>query len=1054
MICFNEAATKIKIFLTFKIMDAHEKKRERDRDDSLTNNLARNLKGLVRKFLIFHLFFFPAFLYFLLFSTTQAHAAILNFTGWETGDNTEAVATSGTFSVQSTTVRTGGYALRTNPSTTAAGRHLFTNIATNGASGTGFNVDNLYTTFYFRYATLPSSNDEPIFQAVGSSGGLKLELRINSSGNLAAYDTTPSLLTTGTTALSANTWYRLDVLVGTGATASWEVQINGTSEISGTGNLNTQQNGDVRLGKAINRNGNTIDFFYDDAVFNDSAYTTTPQVVRMDPDGTGNYAAWTGDNTDVDEIPHDSDTTYITSSTMADEETETLESSSAAGVVGTIAATKSIAIVRDEGAASAIQVRLRSGSTDNDTTSNDPGATYILRAKVYTTDPADSAAWTSGDLDALEVGVENISTGALRVTMLSVMVVSSGNANPDAPSSLGPSTLIDGSFGTDNTPTLTFTLSDSDTSDTVRYQIQIDDSSDFSSAVVDHTSALAAQGSASFTVGQAAGSGTYTTGSEGQTLSDGSYYWRVLATDNGGLSSSYSTANSGAIAFKVDATPPILVDLDAPGDNSYISSERPTFRFKATTDATVGLSKYVLEIDNGDQGDFTINDIPPSRTTDYEVSRYLLHYDGFSDSDSTNNYISVYTKSSSDWSLDLNSGQNEGRLKEGKRGWKVKAVDSAGNESANSRTLFVDRTSPRVKFTQMNSTPLSSNNFSTTDKTPTLFGRITDSLSSGDSSTASQNENGPKIASGPKEVEIKIEKQEGLTYKLYTLDAMGINNPWYTCDDSQLADNSKNKCDKYLPFEYTLDGNLDLGTYKITLIGKDKAGNTSSPTSFTLKITTLSQITTPEEKKVIEEEIKELSEEEQKKIKEELEITKPTAPEASPQPVTVQKKGKDFFQIGKEIAETIGDKIKFAFNAIGESYSKDILLGIRSVTDQLVDKMREGLAQVPLAIVRLGYFFTSELTRIYDVKVIVLSPTSAKISWKTNHPATGKVNYGFDDGDYSFEEQTAKRTTYHEFNLTNLKPNTEYHYEVMSQNKNYVYDASRRFKTPPEESNK
>ena len=70
------------------------------------------------------------------------------------------------------------------------------------------------------------------------------------------------------------------------------------------------------------------------------------------------------------------------------------------------------------------------------------------------------------------------------------------------------------------------------------------------------------------------------------------------------------------------------------------------------------------------------------------------------------------------------------------------------------------------------------------------------------------------------------------------------------------------------------------------------------------------------------------------------------------------------------------------------------------------------------------------------------------MSWQTNHPANGKVNYGFGDGDYAFEAQTDKRTTRHEFTLTNLESDTEYHYEVMSHNKNYVYDANLKFKTP------
>jgi hypothetical protein len=118
------------------------------------------------------------------------------------------------------------------------------------------------------------------------------------------------------------------------------------------------------------------------------------------------------------------------------------------------------------------------------------------------------------------------------------------NQNPSSPTSLGPTGLIDGTRSNDTTPTLTFTLSDPDGSDQVKYQIQIDTDYDFSGAkVVDYTSALASQGAASFTVGQALGSGTYTTGTSGQTLSDASWYWRVRTIDASGGTSGWSVAN-------------------------------------------------------------------------------------------------------------------------------------------------------------------------------------------------------------------------------------------------------------------------------------------------------------------------------------------------------------------------------------------------------------------------------------------------------------------------------------------------------------------------------
>ncbi len=658
-----------------------------------------------------------------------------------------------------------------------------------------------------------------------------------------------------------------------------------------------------------------------------------------------------------------------------------------------------------------------------------------------------------------------------------------------------------------------------------------------------------------------------------------------------------------SVNFSIDITTPASFDLNSPGGNSYTTSERPTFKWKATTDATAGLSKYTLEIDNpslgsdSPAGDFTIDDIPVSRTTDYETEKYVIHYENFSDSDTTNNYISVYTKSSSQWSRDSNSGQNNGKLREGKVTWKVKARDNAGNETASSRTLFVDRTSPSVEFTQINNLTRSllagqGNSLTTTDRTPTIFGKITDSLSG--PAGQDQNDDGPKVASGPKQVEIKIEKKEGLLYKLHTLYTINIDKPWYNCDNKEVADNSKQKCGKYLPFEYTVKDALSLGTYKITITGKDKADNTSSTASFTLNVTTLARIVTPEEKEIIEDEIKDLPKEEQEKAREELEITKPVEPSALEKTTTkvgsianvILNSTRDLYRfrikpgmtriadgmktvfdaterglvftgekitqgtialgkttqtllayvkdssayslrmtkeglayvgqgiassgkslgdgynrladgapgVGKTVltgigngvstavsttttltqntASTIGNAVKIAIvstsNAVGVVTETTGIItqktgtAMASATQNTVNNAKDGVAnlafdlgektqtvseQAGLVIVKFGYNFVSEPTTIADVQVAILSSTSAKISWTTNHPANGKVNYGLDKT-YPFDIQSGKRVKYHEFTLTDLEPNTTYFFEVMSQNKNYVYDANREFTTP------
>lgn len=131
------------------------------------------------------------------------------------------------------------------------------------------------------------------------------------------------------------------------------------------------------------------------------------------------------------------------------------------------------------------------------------------------------------------------------------------NVAPDAPTIFGQISLTDGSTTSTSAPTFSFDVADSDITDEVKYQIQIDDSSDFLSAVVDYTSALATQGTRTFQVGQVAGSGSYAVG-EGMTLSSGSYYWRVKAIDSNAAASSYEAANAGAIAFVVDTTPRYL----------------------------------------------------------------------------------------------------------------------------------------------------------------------------------------------------------------------------------------------------------------------------------------------------------------------------------------------------------------------------------------------------------------------------------------------------------------------------------------------------------------
>jgi hypothetical protein len=364
-------------------------------------------------------------------------------TGWETGDSQEVVTTSGTFSVQTTTKRTGAYALQSNPTTTAVGYQQWrlANAWVAAASDAVLAHDTLYVTLYFQYATKPSSGDEPLIEFRHASG-VKADVRLDLNGNILMYNSAGTLLGTSSSVLTVSTWYRLDIKCGTSATVgAYEVKINGASEISGTGNLNAAQHSGFRVGKTTNRNGNTVDYYYDDMIVDDAAYIGAGAVELMVPTATGTYSAWTAGNgtssfAEVDEVPSDSATSYIAPVADTNASTFNLESCASAGISGTINAVKfQVVAARVGGTNTSYQARIRNGSTDVDSSSLTATSSYGARTSLIATDPNGAIAWTTSGLDSTEIGVENVDASNItRVTqtVLQVHFTASGGGDTNA----------------------------------------------------------------------------------------------------------------------------------------------------------------------------------------------------------------------------------------------------------------------------------------------------------------------------------------------------------------------------------------------------------------------------------------------------------------------------------------------------------------------------------------------------------------------------------------------------------------------------------------------
>lgn len=356
--------------------------------------------------------------------------ARVNIGGFEAGQNTGGAVSleagmgsanggssadaGGTVSVQSTVKRTGTYALRVNPTTTALG---WVGVRTpNNTNLTG----TPYLRFYFRYATKPGSGHEEIMSWFQGSSDEVGSVGLNSSGNLVVA-VNGTVGATGSAVLTGDTWYMIEVLCGNPTV----VKVDGTQDIShSSGSLGTAIK--YFLGKHINRNSQTIDFFYDDVAVDDAGYPGAGEVKLIKANGNGNYTAWTNDSASVDEAPPiDDDTTFISTSTNLNAETAAMESSATGGISGTINAVKTNPICRTANTVG-LQARLRSGSADNDSATVSFATSTIWHGlgKIYNTDPADAAAWTTTKIDALECGVEHNQSQAreARCTAIYVMV--------------------------------------------------------------------------------------------------------------------------------------------------------------------------------------------------------------------------------------------------------------------------------------------------------------------------------------------------------------------------------------------------------------------------------------------------------------------------------------------------------------------------------------------------------------------------------------------------------------------------------------------------------
>jgi len=163
----------------------------------------------------------------------------------------------------------------------------------------------------------------------------------------------------------------------------------------------------------------------------------------------------------------------------------------------------------------------------------------------------------------------------------------------------------------------------------------------------------------------------------------------------------------------------------------------------------------------------------------------------------------------------------------------------------------------------------------------------------------------------------------------------------------------------------------------------------------------------------------------------------------------------------KTLASNLGQGVKTTTQTIGKTISHQTSrlaiawqTGRKSIHKPASEEAQNLTTRLKIATSTfIAIVFDREPTRIADIRVEEVSPTMAIVYWQTNHYATSKVNYGFSTS-YGQEVFSNQRVKEHRFVLKDLEPGKLYYFEVMSQNKNYAYDAYYTFTTPDKESEK
>lgn len=340
-------------------------------------------------------------------------------------------------SYQTAVVRSGTYAFRSNPAGAAIGwigwgrigdPTVDTSALTNrGLASYAGNPTSVFIRTYFQWLTKPAANNEEImaitFNDTGNNATIIVTLR--SDQRLQVFDSAGVSVGIGATVLASGTWYRIEFNGNKGVAAPFELRIDGVTELSGVANQTALDMALTVLGKRANRNGQSVDFYYDDFITDSSDWPGPGRILNLKPTANGTFTEWSAGTgasgfAEIDEIPVDDDTSYIAVVTAVPKTSTFFYTP--AGVSGVVKAIQPWCSWRTTGGGGDCRIRVISGVTTDDSVVTRTGAAYRANYNLYNINPNTGLPWTKPQITLAQMGPRTAVNDSHRCTGAGIFV--------------------------------------------------------------------------------------------------------------------------------------------------------------------------------------------------------------------------------------------------------------------------------------------------------------------------------------------------------------------------------------------------------------------------------------------------------------------------------------------------------------------------------------------------------------------------------------------------------------------------------------------------------